>query len=375
MGSEVLLYGYSAVCVSMLIFNVIYYLLLERRDRRAERVSKRLLTQVGRQLERVRLGEAVESRHLTWLRRKLSRVANLAAFDEMMAGCREPGGDFTPEMREYYRCIQPVILHLAVIYREREDIQAAYFAWFLAKHKLNRHMELDAVQDILVDYMNQNSLYCRVNAFHALCSLGSPRRVARAVTVLDQNQKFFHGKLMTDSLLSFTGSHRELIALLLERFDSFSAQTRLAVFNYIRFHSGEYCPWVLTLMNDPEEDKELRLSAIRYFGSYVYPPAKPALLAFAVDKDPIHWEYAAISASALASYSGGDVADTLTEAIYSSNWHVRSNAAASLTARGLEYDGLIAVVGGGDRYVREMMLYHLQLRRAGGEGRKEAAVR
>jgi len=371
MGGEVLLYGYSAVCVGMLLFNIFYCLLLYRRDRRAGRVNRRFLSRVEHQLERVRLGEAVEERHLKWLRRKLSRAANLTAFDRMMAGRRELDGE--PELREYYRCIQPVLLHLAVIYREREDLQAAYFAWFLAKHKWNRHMELDAVQDILVDYMKRDSLYCRANAFRALCTLGSPRRVARAVAVLDQNQRFFHGKLMTDSLLAFTGSHRELTARLLERFDRFSAPTRLAVLNYIRFHSGDYCPWVLARMNDPEEDKELRLSAIRYFGSYVYPPAKPALLAFAAGRDPAHWEYAAVSASALASYEGGDVAEALAGAVYSSNWYIRSNAAASLAARGLEYGDLIAVVGGGDRYVREMVLYQLQLRRAGGE-KGEAAV-
>lgn len=375
MGSGTLLYGYCAVCVGMLIFNIAFSLLLERRDRKTERVSRRSLARVDRQLERLHAGEAVERRHLIWLRRKLSRIADLIAFDRMMTERRGPdgGGELSAEMREYYRCIQPAILHLAAIYRDREDMQAAYFAWFLSRHKMDRHRELDAVQDILVDYMDRDSLYCRVNAFRALCSMGSPRHVARAAAVLDRDRRFFHSKLMTDSLLAFTGSHRELIALLRGQFGRFSPQTRLAVLNYIRFCSGDHCPWVLALMNDPEEDKELRLSAIRYFGRYVYPPAKPALLAFAADKDPMRWEYAAVSASALASYKDKDAVEALIGAIDSSNWHVRSNAAASLSAHGLEYGDLIAVVGGGDRYVREMMLYHLQLRRAGGE-RREGAV-
>jgi len=356
----------------VLIFNILYYFRANRKDREAERAGRRFQVRVDRQLERLRQGEAVEDRHLVWLRRKLSRVSNLMAFDQMMTERWKRDGALSPEAQAYYRSIRPVILRLAVTYRGREDIQAAYFAWFLAKHRLSRRVEPDAVQDILVDYMNQNSLYCRVNAFHALCGLGSPRRVAEAVAVLDRNRSFFHNKLLTDSLLAFTGGHRELIALLLEEFDSFSPPTRLAVLNYIRFHSGDYRPWVLTLMNDPEEDKELRLSAIRYFGRYVYPPAKPALLAFAAERDPTRWEYVAVSAAALAAYDGEDVAETLMGAICSSNWHVRSNAASSLTARGLEYDGLIPVLGGGDRYAREMTLYHLQLRRAGGE-RGEAA--
>lgn len=372
MGGEVLLYGYSAVCVSMLIFNILYYLSLNGRSRRMARESKRLRLRVDRQLEWLRQGEEVEQKHLTYLRRKLSRVNHLIAFDKMMTERREIDEDGEPnaELGEYYRSIQPVILHLAVVYRNRESVQAAYFAWFLAKHKMNQRMELDAVQDILVDYMNQDSLYCRVNAFHALCELGNSRYVTKALSVLDRNQKFFHDKLLTDSLLAFTGSRRELAQALLEQFDSFSAQTRLAVLNYVRFSSGDYCEWVLGILNDPAEDKELRLSAIRYFGRYVYPPAKPVLLELASDNDPLHWEYVAVSATALAAYEGEDVVDTLIGTIYSSNWYVRNNAADSLAARGLEYDDLAEVVGGGDRFVREIMLYHLRSR---GES-KEVAV-
>lgn len=380
MGSQVLLYGYAIICTSLLVFNILYYLSLNSRDRKLERVSKRFQSQVDAQLDRLRDGGDLSYDHLVYLRRKLSRIGNLLAFDHMMSSRRElaPNGEFqdelAPELQAYYLGIQPVILHLAMVYRNREDIQAAYFAWFLAKHRMNRHMELDAVQDILVEYMNQDSLYCRVNAFRALCSLGSSRCVAKAVAVLDQNHKFFHSKLLTDNLLAFTGSHQELTARLLEEFPAFSVETKLAVLNYVRFRSGDYCEWMLKLLTDPEEDKELRLSAIRYFGRYVYPPAKPVLLAFAADKDPLHWEYVAISATSLASYEGEDVIDALTAAIYSSNWYIRTNAAASLTARGLEYGDLIAVVGGGDRYVREMMLYQLQCRQASEEKKKGASV-
>lgn len=348
----------------MLLFNIIYYLSLNGRSRRMERVSKRLRIQVDEQLERLRQDDWVSQKHLRYLQRKLSRVNHLMAFDKMMTERQEIGedGEPTAELSEYYRSIQPVILHLAVVYRSRESIQAAYFAWFLAKHKMNRRMELDAVQEILVDYMHQDSLYCRVNAFHALCELGNPRYVARALSVLDRNGKFFHDKLLTDSLLAFTGSRRELTAALLEEFDGFSIQTRLAVLNFIRFSSGDYCQWMLGILNDPAENKELRLSAIRYFGRYVYPPARSILMELASDKDPLHWEYVAVSATALASYEGEDVTDTLIGTIYSSNWYVRNNAADSLAARGLKYDDLTAVVGGGDRFAREIMLYHLRLR-------------
>ncbi len=47
-GSEMLLYGYSAVCVGMLAFNILYYFSLHGRDRKMERVSKRFRVRVER---------------------------------------------------------------------------------------------------------------------------------------------------------------------------------------------------------------------------------------------------------------------------------------------------------------------------------------
>ena len=370
MGSELLLYGYGAVCLSMLVFNIVYNISQKRKDQRLERKSRRLETRVDRQIARLREGEPLERGHTAYLCRKLSHVGSLIVFDRMMAERLEEEEDWG--VGEYRRQIQPVILHLAVVYRDRDDMQAAYFAYFLSRHKLKRHMAMDSIQYILVEYMDKESLYCRVNALQALYEFGSPEHVADAITALDQSGRFFHDKILTDGLLSFTGSHDQLIHLLLDRFSSFTTQTKLAVLNYIRFRSGDYCEWILAIMTGPGEDKELRLSAIRYAGKYIYPPAKPVLLAFASDKNPLNWEYATISASALANYEGKDVLDALMVAIYSSNWYVRGSAAASLEAHGLDYSDLMAVVGGGDRYVREMMLYQLDLRRMRAES--QAAV-
>ena len=60
MGSELLLYGYGFVCVSMLIFNVAYSLSLKRKDRRLKNRDRRFARRVDRQLDRLRTGEGLE---------------------------------------------------------------------------------------------------------------------------------------------------------------------------------------------------------------------------------------------------------------------------------------------------------------------------
>lgn len=359
MGSEVILYFYGAVCLSMLAFNIIFSLYLRAGDLRSERKAARLCEMVDEQLERVRAGQPVETRHLSAINRRLSRVSNLLAFDRVLE--QLPHQDALVE--SYLRQIEPSVLYLATVYRRRESTQAAYFCYFLAQHRILRQMPMDEIQRIVVAFIEKNSLYCRVNALKALCMFGSAETITDTLLRCDRQSSFLHAKVLVETLLSFTGNHAELIRLVWERFDRFSNGTKRALLDYIRFNSGAYCEQMLGLMLDPKTDKELRLAAIRYFGRYYYLPAKQPLLEFVSSPDELNWEYAAISATALSNYTGEDVDAALVRAIHSSNWYVRYNAAISLESHGMTYEEMLAAVGPGDRYAREMLAYRLESRR------------
>ena len=65
--------------------------------------------------------------------------------------------------------------------------------------------------------------------------------------------------------------------------------------------------------------------------------------------------------------------DALLRAMNSSNWYTRSNAAASLEAHGLSYEEMLQVLGGGDRYAREMLSYRLKAKQLEEEAALAAA--
>lgn len=360
MGTEVLLYGYGFVCLSMLAFNILYNLAMKGSQRRLERKGTHLAVRMESQLRRIRQGLPVEPGHLSFLRRRLTRVGCLLAFDRALE--RLPDRESDPAAALYLHQIHPVLLQLAMLYWKRDSLQAAYFAYFLARHRLEQGMPMDSLQEIMVAYMKKDNLYCRMNALQALYAFGSPERVAEAVLLQDRTGAFFHEKVLTDGLLSFQGDHGRLIRLLWAEFERVSDKTRLSILNYIRFRTGDYRREMYDIMQDPARDKELRLSALRYFGRYQYPPARAALIAFVRSRDAAHWEYAAVAATVLAQYPGEDTAAALMEAVHSANWYVRYNAAASLEHLQLHYSDLIQVMGGRDRYAREMMMYRLDAR-------------
>lgn len=362
MGSEVLLYGYGAVCICMLVFNIIYNLSLKGKDHRLAHRSEKLASGIETQLEHLRNGQEIPSGYIHYLVRRLSRINYLIAFDRVLGEYQEQEEE-DPVVIQYQKMLQPVILQLATVYQNRDNMQAAYFAYFLSRHKMNRYMSMDAVQDILMEYMKKSSFYCRLNALQALYEFGHPEYIVKAIEILDRSGDFFHEKVLTDGLLTYTGSHDQLIRLFRERFDRFTDRIKLAILNYVRFQSGNYCEWMYDLMTDERENKELRLSAIRYFGRYVFEPARKVLLEFASDKDPVHWEYEAVSITSLAAYDGEDVLETLKNAMHSSNWYVRKNAAECLKHHGVDYSDMLEVMSGSDRYAREMMMYQLEMHR------------
>ena len=356
-----MIYLYGGVCVSMIAFNVVYALLLRGSEPRLERRSGRMLEDARRQLARLEGGEPLEESYVRQLRRRLRRVKNLIAYERVLRALTGEGA--SSAVQAYLTRLQSCALYLALVYEKREDTQAAYYSYVLSRYMVHKHLSIQTLQEVLLDYVAKDNLYCRVNALQALYAFGSTEHILSALKLQDRGTVFLHEKILTEGLLTFTGDHRKLTAALWAQRRAFSPHTQLAIFNYIRFQTGDYVREMLEVMEDPEEDKELRLAAVRYFGRYPYPPALETLLRLAGDGDPLQWEYATVSVSALARYQDLRILGVLKQALHSANWYVRYAAAESLEAQQVRYEDLLDIVYGNDRYAREMITYRLEARR------------
>lgn len=366
MRMEVVLYFYGAVCASMILFNLLYALSLRQRQPRLARRVARLEEQVDRHLALLADGRSrLPADQLAALSRSLGRWHNLMAFDQLLQQHFQ-GQEETRDA--YLRQLQPAFLSLAMRYREKEPMQAAYFAYVLSRCWPQGQTAIDTLQQVLLDYLRKENLYCRLNALKVLCCFGSPACLVQAIQAQDDGVLLTHEKLLTETLLTYQGDHHQLISTLWRQMDRFTPRTQLALLNYIRFRSGQWGREMLALLAREDQPKELRLAAIRYFGRYVYPPALDLLLAFARDQDPSRWEYTTVAVTALARYPQPRVVNTLKQALRSGNWYIRSAAAQSLEEQQVDYTQLLDIMSGSDRYAREMITYHLQTRQL----RKEA---
>ncbi len=346
---EILIYAYLAVCVAMIIFNIVCIFVFRKKDKNIEKRSIDFTESIEEQLDK----ETVDEAHKKFLRKKLKKINHMMAFDESL----EKFYAISPQkVRKYIVNLSSVFVYLTFKYSEKNKIQAAYFPYIIKKYNVFKGASISIVVDSLIELVKEPNLYCRENALQALYSIGDADSVIKALKILDKNDGFHHTKMITDGLLAFAGEREIFDKKLWQLFDEFSVSLKLSILDYFRFSSDRHKEKMMHIMQNTKVNQELRFSAIRYFARYYYEPAFPVLCDFVNENCPL-WEYKAIAATALGNYPSGKTETILKELLCDKNWYVRYNASDSLERLGVKYEDMVDVFEGGDRYASEMLRY------------------
>ena len=358
---ETLIYVYLAICLSMIAFNCVCIRVFSRRDKRTEEVSWDFKERVWKEIDRLSEGEKPDKRHSGYLKSKLRRTGNLLAFD---AALEEIYKEDTHKVIEYLASVYPVFVYLSDKYARKDEIRVTFFLHILRKYHVVTRRPNAQIESMIFKLLNTNSIYSRQAAFEVIVSMGNASHVMRAVKTIDRLGVYHNAKLITDSLLKFTGSPRKLAKEIFKDLRSFSVYMQVALINYLRFRSGDYGEEMLKLLLDSTLDDEVRFSCIRYFGKYPYAPAYDVLMSLADEKAVSRWEYAAIVSAALSAYPSDATLARLKRNLSSKEWYIRYNAAASLYALDVTDADVQDVFSGKDRYAQEMLRYRMEKKNA-----------
>lgn len=360
MNIETMIFAYLAVCISMILFNIACIFVFGRREKKLERKSYHFEEQVREQFMKVANGGHIDSGHKKYLVQKMNRIGNLIAFDETLNRLRK---DDSENLSLYLEEVYPVFIQLSRRYQKKNELKEAYFPYLIQKYGIVKNKRDHIINSMLLDMVKKPSLYCRENALKALYTTGDVECVMMAVRILDRSRVYHSPKLLADGLLSFAGSHEELAAKIWDTLGDYSVDMKVTLLNYIRFQSGAYCQQMMNLLRNEEENEEVHFACIRYFGKYPYEEAYELLIHFVNHEKEYPWQYAAISATALAAYPCEETILALKGRLHSHNWYVRLNASESLEHLGLSYMYLIDVFEGDDRYAREILCYRFDMRK------------
>ncbi len=358
---EIMIYVYIAICVSMILYNIIYVFILKHRERALASNSEKLMKVLNEQIDVLKRGEVISEKHKKFLLRKLDKTPGITAFDKALEAVFVNEKEFCEKYLVETFSVFEALTHR---YISKDTLKIAYFPYILYKYGILKHCESERLTDILLELLHSVNVYCRENTLKAVYSMQRPDVVARALKIIDTNLSFHHPKLISDGLMFYKGNKDELKKSLISCFDYYSVQMRVNILNYFRFAGIRCDDEMLRLLKDEKENDEIRFSVIRYFEKFPKKEAAQVLLNLAENLENRTWEYQAIATSALKSYPGDATFRVLVKNLSSSNWHVRQNSAISCEKLGYTYQDLINVFDGNDRYAREIMRYRLDRRNA-----------
>ncbi len=364
---EIMIYTYIAICVSMILYNIIYVFILKHRERALVSDSEKLKKVLTEQIDILKNGEEISEKHKIFLCRELDKTSGITAFDKALEGVFATEPEFA---EKYLVDTFSVFETLTHRYISKDTLKIAYFPYILYKYSILKHHEGERLTSALFDLLRSVNVYCRENTLKALYSMQSPDVVGRALKVIDTNLSFHHPKLISDGLMFYKGDKEELKKTLFAYFKEYSVPMRVNILNYFRFAGIKCDGEMLEILKNEKGNNEIRFSAIRYFEKFPSDAAKPVILNLAENLENRPWEYQAIATSALKSYPGDTTFRILVKNLSSSNWFVRQNSAISCEKLGYTYQDLINVFDGNDRYAREIMRYRLDRRNAEKEAVK-----
>lgn len=352
---EWLIAFYLLISVMMIAFNFCFLFYEKTRAKRFAVKTERMAQMLGDEIERN--ADFPTEEHKRLLERKMRTLAGMESFDQTMDHLQQLNAD---KSDRYLQGIASVFEHLTYHFARKSDLRRAYFAYIVKRWYRARALG-GTVEQALLRYVREGSFYARQNSLDALSQVGSAHALAEAISLIEQSDDFHSPKLITEAALAFAGDADALEAEVRKRFAGLRPPTKAAVVNYLRMAGRGDRALLQGVLLDEREDLEVRLACIRYFARNFWEPAEEALLRFAAEDDPALWEYAAVAATALATYPSMRALNVLKGCLSSPSWFVRHNAAKSLYDWGLSLGDLDDVVQSPDAFARDMLRYRWEL--------------
>lgn len=348
--AETVLYVYLIVFLSMLVFDIVTIFYRKVNEAHLLRLELAFEEAIADDV-----GKEISLKHKKMLTRKLKKIGCFIAFTRVLERMDED------KRKAYLTGIKEVFLQVYTHYRSKEIIRETYFIHFLAQYPYILDDKMRPLIAYVINCTKSSSIYLRENALNVLYNVGNVMYIKEAFYYMNYFNVIHHHKLITDGLLRFKGDEDKLVKMLIEEFESYTENYKVACINYFAYKRIDCREEVYRILTTSSEEKEVRLACIRYFASMPYEQVL-SVLEVLLEDDKQNWEYSAVAAFTLRKYPGKKSVNLLLTAIQSHNWYVRNNAASSLIhlTKKEKHKELFENID--DKYAKEALNYQLHLK-------------
>lgn len=348
---NLLLYVYLFSCFALFIFNLLYMILSSFLNKRRHQKCSQYETQIMNESIYLQTHSKLSISHERYLLKRLRNINDLIAFNKALDHFEKKS------VEPYLTQLLPIWQQLAVSYLKKDNMKKAFFAYVISKHGLYYGKEYRPLMQLLLQFLDHSTIYCRENVFKALCTLGNIQAIENMMNIINDKEWFHHQKLVADNLSVFQGDQELLMTRLWQHVNEWNDHLMVAVVQFISQKNGNFQQIFLPYLRSPQTSLEVRLAMIRYYRLHPYEPVREILYSFIDDTMIQDVSLTIVSAFALDHYPGNKTIELLKKALCHHNWYVRRNAAASLVHLKVAKKDLKDIYEGKDPYAKEILTY------------------
>lgn len=318
---------YAVICSCMIVFNIFATIYGKGSSKINSIKTKIYSKKIKEQLKKIEKGSNIDSEHLKYLKRKLKHGNELVIFDSVISRYRKHENKC---IDAYLKDCKEIFISLMYHYDKKSNTEKAYYLSVIRDYNLLYDNKNKEIERILFESLQDESFYCRDNAYLAICKLGSPNKLCEALINISNSNKFFHNNLISNGLNIYNGNTEVLIKMLMSRFDKFRDDIKCSVIEYLSYYDSRYSKFVYSLLLSQDTDKNLKISCLRYFEYTYYKDAEKLIIKYVNEYFDTDLELCLSAVKALRNYTSKESISTITKAIYSKNFKLRNIACESL---------------------------------------------
>lgn len=353
---EEVLYLYSFISISLIIYNTKYMFLKIRNENKNNNLKEKYLKEYNMIIYSLKENTYFYIVYHKRLVKELKKINSILAFNEAI-NLKKYSEDF----KLYRTFIYNVLLDVSKDYDAKSNMEKALFVYIIGN--LNIYIDNDyRLDNKIISYLNNPSVYLVENSINTFVLLGHKDSLIKILNLLNLKDIYHNEKLLSDALLKYNGNKIQLAKELWKYRYKWNEKYIKAIIKFITNMKFDFKEEFYNELTNENLTNEVLIELIRYFGKVRYDKVLDLILDILEIKDNTDINLRIVIVSILGKYPYKRVINALKRQMKSSNWYVRNNACLSFLELNPEKVDIDYILKGKDKYAKDILIYQLEKR-------------
>ncbi len=324
---ENILYFYTSICISLLLFNIIYMIKINREKKRFLLLKTKWCNILEQEINLASHEKKSNRRHFRFLYRNLKKIQDINSFYQCII---EKAKIYPQKTAEYILLYRECFEKLAYFYEKKPPIYRGYYTYLLGKLQQISKSNFINLFPLLISYIDDSNPICREIVLNTLYISGDVNLIEQVYLFLSYRNIPHDKTLLLSGLMHFHGDKNLLCQHFWNHIHRWNEYYLSIILAFIKETSPDFKDSLFKVLQNKRVSLTIKLDILPYFEKYYYPQVHPILLSYLSNREQMGNALTAEACNTLRNYPGEKTITALKEALSSNHLLTVNNAATTL---------------------------------------------